>query len=41
MTTDSNANDDRTELSPVRVKSTWKQVIDIYRAGILADWYVP
>jgi hypothetical protein len=35
-----NANDDRTELSPVRVESTWRQVIDVYRGGILADWYV-
>jgi hypothetical protein len=34
-------NDDRAELSPVRVESTWKQVIDVYRGGILADWYVP
>jgi hypothetical protein len=25
----------------VRVESTWKQVIDVYRGGILADWYVP
>jgi hypothetical protein len=41
MTTDANANDDRAELSPVRVESTWKQVIDVYRGGILADWYVP
>jgi hypothetical protein len=40
MTTDANANDDRAELSPVRVESTWKQVIDVYRGGILADWYV-
>ena len=32
---------DRAELSPVRVESTWKQVIDVYRGGILADWYVP
>jgi hypothetical protein len=38
---DANANDDRAELSPVRVESTWKQVIDVYRSGILADWYVP
>ena len=41
MTTDANANDVRAELSPVRVESTWKQVIDVYRAGILADWCVP
>jgi hypothetical protein len=41
MTTATNANDDRTELLPVRVESTWKQVIDVYRCGILADWYVP
>jgi len=40
MTTDPNANDYRAELSPVRVESTWKQVIDVYRGGILADWYV-
>ena len=40
MTTDANAKDDRVELSPVRVESTWKQVIDVYRGGILADWYV-
>jgi hypothetical protein len=26
---------------PVKVESTWKQVIDVYRGGILADWYVP
>jgi hypothetical protein len=25
----------------VRVESTLKQVIDVYRGGILADWYVP
>ena len=37
---DAKANDDRAELSPVRVESTWKQVIDVYRSGILADWYV-
>jgi hypothetical protein len=41
MSTDADANDDRAELSPVRVESTWKQVIDVYRGGILADWYVP
>jgi hypothetical protein len=41
MTTVANANDDHAELSPVRVESTWKQVIDVYRGGILADWYVP
>jgi hypothetical protein len=42
MTTDANADGDRTELSPVRVESTWEQVIDVYRrASILADWYVP
>jgi hypothetical protein len=41
MTTDANANYERAELSPVRVESTWKQVIDVYRGGILADWYVP
>lgn len=41
MTTVAKANDDRAELSPVRVESTWKQVIDVYRGGILADWYVP
>ena len=35
-----NADDDRAELSPVRVESTWRQVIDVYRGGILADWYV-
>jgi hypothetical protein len=35
-----NANDDHVELSPVRVESTWRQVIDVYRGGILADWYV-
>lgn len=40
MTRDHNANDDLAELSPVRVESTWKQVIDVYRGGILADWYV-
>jgi hypothetical protein len=40
MTTNANANDDHAELSPVRVESTWKQVIDVYRGGILADWYV-
>ncbi|KAN0111887.1 hypothetical protein V8E52_008093, partial [Russula decolorans] len=37
MSTDADANDDRAELSPVRVESTWKQVIDVYRGGILAD----
>ena len=36
-----NTDGDRTELSPVRVGSTWEQVIDVYSAGILADWYVP
>jgi hypothetical protein len=41
MITDANANDDHAELSPVRVESTWKQVIDVYRGGILAYWYVP
>jgi hypothetical protein len=41
MTTDANANGDRAELSSVRVETTWKQVIDVYRCGILADWYVP
>ena len=41
MTTDANVNDDRAELSSVRVESTWKQVVDVYRCGILADWYVP
>jgi hypothetical protein len=41
MSTDANANGDRIELLPVRVESTWKQVIDVYRGGILADWYVP
>ena len=41
MTTDGNANDDRAQLLPVRVESTWKQVIDVYRSGIMADWYVP
>ena len=35
-----NADDDRADLSPVRVESTWRQVIDVYRGGILADWYV-
>jgi hypothetical protein len=40
MTTDANANDDRAELSSVRAETTWKQVIDVYRCGILADWYV-
>ena len=40
MITDGKTNDDRVELSPVRVESTWKQVIDVYRGGILADWYV-
>jgi hypothetical protein len=33
-------NHDFPELSPVRVESIWKQVIDVYRGGILADWYV-
>ena len=41
VTTDANADDDRTELSPVRVESTWKHMADVYRSGILADWYVP
>jgi hypothetical protein len=41
MTTDANANDDRAELSSVRAETTWKQVADVYRCGILADWYVP
>jgi hypothetical protein len=41
MSTDADANGDRAELSPVRVESTWKQVIDVYRGGILADWYAP
>ena len=36
-----NTDGDHTELSPVRVESTWEQVIDVSRAGILADWYVP
>jgi hypothetical protein len=27
-------------LSPVRVESVWRQVIDVYRGGILADWCV-
>ena len=40
MTTDASANDDRAELSPVRIENTWKQVIDVYRCGILVDWYV-
>ncbi len=40
MTRDADDDDDRIELSPVRVESTWKQVIDVYRGGILADWYV-
>lgn len=31
---------DGAELSPVRVESIWRQVIDVYRGGILADWYV-
>jgi protein MON2 len=34
------ANAVHAELSPVRVESTWKHVIDVYRGGILADWYV-
>jgi hypothetical protein len=41
MSLDTNDNDDRAELSPVRVESTWKQVIEVYHGGILADWYVP
>jgi hypothetical protein len=35
-----NADDVRAELSPVRVESAWRQVIDVYRGGILADRYV-
>jgi hypothetical protein len=27
-------------MSSVQVKSVWRQVIDVYRGGILADWYV-
>jgi hypothetical protein len=25
----------------MRVENTWKQMVDVYRGGILADWYVP
>jgi hypothetical protein len=32
------ADDDRAGLLPVRVESVWRQVIDVYRGGILADW---
>jgi hypothetical protein len=38
---DANVNDGRAELLSVRAETTWKQVIDVYRCGILADWYVP
>ena len=27
------------ELPSVRVESIWRQVIDVYRGGILSDWY--
>jgi hypothetical protein len=33
--------DGRTGLSPVRVESVWRQMIDVYRGGILADRCVP
>jgi hypothetical protein len=41
MSTYASDNDDRAELSPVRVERTWKQVIEVYYGGILADWYAP
>ena len=29
----------REVLSSARVESIWRQVIDVYRGGILSDWY--
>ena len=32
------ADASRVALPPVRVESIWRQVIDVYRGGILSDW---
>lgn len=29
-----------TDISDDRLESIWRQIIDVYRGGILADWYV-